>query len=257
MTAVQPGLVAALCPACRHPGRLHGLAGCTRAECFCLESMADAVPVAAPAVPAAPSGRALDALDPVCRCLHRRGRHAQSGTATPCRRCPCRNFTTEEATDAPAAPPSGPPPAAARPAGPPARGEGRPVDRPAARPAGRAGAGDGLKAPRRQDPRPAEDRALVTPAVVGEGDADEEVAAAVTVATVAAATDLTPAEAYAAREAQRLADLVAQVLDRALYSVARWYCPRCHYWPLDPGACEGCRAPLQPVYLATIPRSLT
>lgn len=82
-------------------------------------------------------------------------------------------------------------------------------------------------------------------------------AAAGSVATVAAATDLTPAEAYAAREAQRLADLVAQVLDRALFAAARWYCPSCHDWPLDPGACLVCRGPLQPVYLATIPRSLT
>lgn len=61
----------------------------------------------------------------------------------------------------------------------------------------------------------------------------------------------------AEREARRYAALVDQVLDRALYCVARWYCPRCHYWPSDPGACESCRGPLSAVYLATIPRSLT
>lgn len=42
----------------------------------------------------------------------------------------------------------------------------------------------------------------------------------------------------------------------ALYVSERWYCPACHHWPLNPGACPGCRAPLQAVYHATIHREL-
>jgi transcriptional regulator with XRE-family HTH domain len=265
------------------------------------------------AVPAPePSARTLDALDPVCRCRHRRGRHAQNGSATPCRRCGCRDFTTE-VPHAPATQPATAASAAARPAGPPAPGEGRPVDRPAARPAGRVGAGDGLKTPRRQDPRPADDRALVTPAAVGEDDADEEVTAAVgataaviglrgpswpilvrlraerkrqglTQTDVAIRVGVTDAyvsqlergrsraslEVIAALADAlghdidiRLVDRDAPVappadpLDAALYCAARWYCRSCHDWPLDPGACRVCHAPLQPVYLATIPREIT
>ncbi len=46
------------------------------------------------------------------------------------------------------------------------------------------------------------------------------------------------------------------LLAASLYVSSRWYCPKCHHWPLDPGACPGCRKPLQPVYNVTIPRSV-
>lgn len=47
------------------------------------------------------------------------------------------------------------------------------------------------------------------------------------------------------------------LLAAALYVSARWYCPRCHQWPLNPGACPGCHKTLQAVYHVTIPRSTT
>lgn len=46
-------------------------------------------------------------------------------------------------------------------------------------------------------------------------------------------------------------------LARALWVSSRWYCPACHNWPLDPGACAVCRRPLQAVYNVTIPREIT
>lgn len=167
------------------------------------------------------------------------------------------NPTIPGGVHAPAAPSKPAPAVAAPPARAAARDEAGPHAPAPARAAGRSGAGDGLKAPRRTDPRPAGDRALgQLPADVGGDDADGEVTA-VPEATGAAVTEPTPADALTAREAQRYAELVDRVLDRALYCVARWYCPRCHYWPPAPGACESCRAPLQPVYLATLPRETT
>lgn len=53
-----------------------------------------------------------------------------------------------------------------------------------------------------------------------------------------------------------IAALVGRVLDHAYFYAARWYCPSCVSWPLDPGACKRCTAPLQPVYLATLPREI-
>lgn len=123
----------------------------------------------------------------------------------------------------------------------PAPAEAAPV---AAAPPGPAPADEPVETPRRPDPRPAGNRAL-EPAAVGGDDADEEVAA-IDVGATAAATTL-----------DDLTALVAQVLDHAYFYAVRWYCPSCVAWPLKPGACEHCAAALQPVYLATIPRSLT
>lgn len=47
------------------------------------------------------------------------------------------------------------------------------------------------------------------------------------------------------------------LLAAALYVSARWYCPRCHHWPLNPGPCPGCRQTLQAVYHVTIPREIS
>jgi hypothetical protein len=123
-----------------------------------------------------------------------------------------------------------------------------------------------VKAPRRRTPRPAASRALGA-AVVGEDDAVEDVAAA---STNAAAAEPPPtAEPWLpGREPAHWDPPPAVVrlspppldygplLAAALYVSARWYCPRCHHWPLNPGACPGCRQTLQAVYHDTIPREI-
>lgn len=97
------------------------------------------------------------------------------------------------------------------------------------------------KRPRRTPARPAAPTAQVSRAVVGERDAAEGVAAVVL--PDAAATDPEPLD-------------LEPFLAQALYVSSRWYCPECHHWPLDPGACPACRGPLQAVYHVTVPRSL-
>lgn len=99
--------------------------------------------------------------------------------------------------------------------------------------------------PRRPNPRPATDGALDV-AVVGGDDADEEVAVSGATGAVTTLTVLGSLGAF-----------VDEMFDTAYYVAPRWYCPSCIDWPLDPGACRQCKAPLQPVYLATVPRSLT
>lgn len=69
-----------------------------------------------------------------------------------------------------------------------------------------------------------------------------------------------PAAAGAATPAAALDDLAAlvgRVLDRAYFYAARWYCGGCISWPSNPGVCPVCRGPLQPVYLATLPREVS
>jgi hypothetical protein len=87
----------------------------------------------------------------------------------------------------------------------------------------------------------------VNPAAVGEDDADEEVVAGA--GARAATTDPSPLDG--------LAQLVDRMFSAAYYVSPRWYCPACHLWPLDGGACTTCTAPLQAVYVATIPREVT
>jgi hypothetical protein len=228
---------AATCPACSHPQRLHNAYGCVRGDCDCALDRDGGQPVTEPA--AAPDGALLDALDPVCgRCAHRRGRHAVLGTGLPCRDCPCKTFA--EATDAAPSKAGRTPAMAAAPAGAPAVDEG-PADEPPAGATARAGFGLGLKTPRRPEPRPAGE-ALVCPAAVGGDDADEEVAA--------------DHGAPAATALAEIAVLVEKVLDHAYFFAARWYCPTCVSWPVSPGACVVCQTPIQPVYLATLPRSV-
>lgn len=243
---------AAVCPACRHSLRLHNAVGCVRAECECdLDRNGQAQP---DEPPGPPSATEVDALDPPCaRCTHRRGRHAVLGTGLPCRDCNCPSFATE-ALHAPVPTPGPAPAMAAAPAGPPTDREAGPDPAPAG---ATARAGFGLKAPRRPEPRPATDGALDVAAVGGD-DADEEVAAAVPVATGAAVTSDEQAAAVprAAAALDEIAALVQQVLTHAFMFSIRWYCRSCVDWPLDPGACRVCKAPLQPVYLATLPREI-
>lgn len=65
-----------------------------------------------------------------------------------------------------------------------------------------------------------------------------------------------PSVTAAASPLDDLAALVNTVLDRAYFYAARWYCAQCISWPSNPGVCPVCRGPLQPVYLATLPREL-
>jgi hypothetical protein len=243
---------AAACPACRHPLRLHNAVGCVRAECECaLDRDGLAQPLD---VPPPPSGAALDRLDPPCAaCPHRRGSHVVSGTGLPCQRCGCRSFAPE-VPDASSAPPPGSVAGdlGPAPAGPAAEAEAAP-EMPAAGATARAGFG--LKAPRRQNPRPATDRALDV-AVVGGDDAGEEVAAAVG-APAATSVEQAAAVPRAVAALDDAAALVEQVVQSALFYSNRSYCGSCVAWWSDPGACPVCNAPLQPVYLATLPRSLT
>lgn len=239
MTAVKPGLDAAvdLCPACRHGARLHGDIGCKRCDCSLTHTetlgAAALVNIAAPP----PSARTLDLLDPECaRCGHRRGTHVTTGSAAQCQRCACHNFTTDwEAADAaPAAPPPAPtPPARPVPAPAPAAPPAAPRHV-AEAPRRSAAPVAASKRPRLHQPRP------VSGARDGEDDADQ-VVTAVRPPSEAVTTYLDPETLFA----------------HALYVSSRWYCPRCHQWPLDPGACTGCKAPLQAVYHATIPREIT
>lgn len=122
-----------------------------------------------------------------------------------------------------------------------------------AAPAGRPAA---VEAPRRTDPRPAGDALVLPPAAVGGDDAGEEVAADVG-ARAAASVEQAAAVPRAAAALDDIAVLVQRVLDAAYWFTVRWFCPRCIAWPLDPGACATCGAALQPVYLATLPRSIT
>jgi hypothetical protein len=165
-------------------------------------------------------------------CSHPGRRH--DGDGCQIRDCWC---TIQGGTDAPVAPPSvaaspgpvpAPPPAVA------AAAAGV-VDEAARR------SGAALKTPRRTTPRPAVPVALVDPAVVGEGDA--EVAPGLLGAGPAAALTF-------------LSAFVDQLFATAYFVAARWYCPSCHDWPLQPGACRVCQAPLQAVYLATVPREI-
>jgi hypothetical protein len=94
---------------------------------------------------------------------------------------------------------------------------------------------------RRIPARPAATPRALAAAVVGERDAVEEVAVA---AGDVAATEPEPSD-------------VERLLARALWVSTRWYCPRCHSWPADPGACALCADPLQAVYLVTVPRELS
>lgn len=209
---------ATLCDGCRHPVRRHTADGCPVGNCWC-----DVDVAAAPAP--APSAQAVDLLDPVCRCGHRRGRHIAHGSAASCQDCPCTDFTTPG------------PQATTKRRSARKPGTQRPltVPPPAARPSGwgvvpvAVPADEALDAPRRNDPRPA---AVLSAAAGG----DEEVTAA----------DPSPAAA--------VTNLVDLVFASAYYVSSRWYCPACHHWPLDPGACATCSAPLQAVYIATIPR---
>lgn len=146
---------------------------------------------------------------------------------------------TDASATPPAQPATPPAPAAPAPADPPAA-PGDVVEAPrdpaVAEPAAELVAPE---RPRRTQPRTAEG-ALVDPAGPSGGDADQVVTA-----------DRPPSEAvttYLDPEA---------LFAHALYVSSRWYCPRCHQWPLDPGACTGCKAPLQAVYHATIPREIT
>jgi hypothetical protein len=113
-----------------------------------------------------------------------------------------------------------------------------------AAPAGRPAA---VEAPRRTDPRPAGDALVLPPAAVGGDDVG---------ARAAASVEQAAAVPRAAAALDDIAELVQQVLDRAYFFTVRWYCPSCHDWPLDPGACGMCTAALQPVYLATLPREV-
>ena len=101
---------------------------------------------------------------------------------------------------------------------------------------------ESVETPRRTDPRPAVERALVPAAVVGGDDADEEVAAE----PFTAATALDQPGAF-----------VEHLVATAYYVSPRWSCPSCISWPASPGACAVCGTPLQPVYLATVPREVT
>lgn len=162
--------------------------------------------------------------------------------------------TAREDHAAPAAPPAKPAPRAAAtpaPADPPAapRPQKPEPDEPA-----EVELTPAPEPPRRTQPRTAED-ALVTPAASSGGDADQVVTA-----------DRGPAEAVTTTfdlASERTTQTPATFLDpdllfaHAVYVSTRWYCPRCHEWPLDPGACATCRAPLQAVYHATIPREIT
>lgn len=272
-----------LCAVCRHPVRLHGDYGCVKGECECNSTGADlragVTTTAAPAVP--PSAAELAFLDVRCRCGHVRTGHVVTGSHVQCKVCTCRSFVAG-GSDAPAAPPApavpaAPVAAAPAPAAPPAAAPEPVREQPAPRPVAELppwlpGAGvphvkrakpspvvevttpdedvvrqvDAIiaaaKRPRRTPARPAAPSALGSAAAVGERDAVEEVAAAA-VDEPAAATvqplDLEP------------------LLARALWVSSRWYCPRCHSWPADPGACALCRDPLQAVYLVTLSRSVS
>jgi hypothetical protein len=261
VTAVKPGLAAALCSACQHPTRRHSPSlGCTVGECWC-----DGTDVPA-AVVAPPSAAELALLDARCRCGHGRTEHGQrtAGSGVPCFSCACRQFhvAVEGVTYAPVAPkaePAPPAPAAAAPApaAPPAA-EAEPVgEQPAPRPVT-----DGLprwdppKLPRSTPARPAAP-ALGSAAVVGELDAVEEVAVASTSAAVTASCadvrwDPLPAGVQATPEPLDLAPF----LGASLHSYAAWYCARCYQRRHDPGACPGCRRPLVPVHVVIVPRSI-
>jgi hypothetical protein len=104
--------------------------------------------------------------------------------------------------------------------------------------------------------RPAAPSALGSAVVLGEPDAGGEVAAAGPGATGEAAATLPawdPPKLPAPRTPPSPIDF-GPLLAAALWVSARWYCPACHQWPLDPGACPGCRRPLQAVHNVTIPR---
>ncbi|MET7395587.1 hypothetical protein ABZS66_19065 [Dactylosporangium sp. NPDC005572] len=216
MTAVKPGLAAA-CYACSHPGRLHSAStGCGRTGCWCTlspddltEATAGAEPAPAPAVQP-PDGRALNLLDPPCaRCPHRRGKHQQSGSGSPCTRCACRGFTTE-ATDAAPAPTT---PAPADAPQPPAT----PAPAPTAAPVTFREPADQqpVKPPRRS--RRAEPS---RPPAAPHGDADQEVAADVPRAA-AATSDPTCPGTHAATDHRLMAVLGVDGLDQILPEVAR------------------------------------
>lgn len=233
MTAAAAGL---LCSVCRHPDRRHNAAGCLVDGCWC---NGDAPAVSAVPVPP-PSDRTLDLLDPVCgRCPHRRGKHAITGHATVCQRCSCRGFTpkTGDADAVPTAPASDVPELA-----PAASTTGGGEEAAEADPAAGRDAGHGepveLETP---DDRP--------PSVLAVSEAEASTS------TEASAThvDLASARTTPTPDAYLDPDLL---FTHGLYVSVRWFCPPCREWPLAPGACVTCRAPLQPVYVATIPREL-
>ena len=285
-----------LCTTCRHPARLHAGLGCACGDCFCVSPAADliaeagaTVEVAVETAVAPPSAAQLALLDGLCSCGHVRTKHKVAGSSVICRVCACHAFTVpaEETTDASAAPPAEPAPpsvaaapasavASAAPAGPvgeppaprpvavelppwlPGAGVPRvkrqPVpivevttpDEDVARQvddivaAGKAAA---RKRPRRTPTRPAVSPALVSAAVVGERDAVEEVTAAILPAAVTDPPEPEPLD-------------YGPFLARALWVSARWYCPHCHSWPANTGACLTCSQPLQAVYLVTVPREI-
>lgn len=213
----------ARCPVCRDLARIHNTAGCVRADCECVLPYGGTNATTAPPGPTPPP--------------------------------PAAAPTPAAATAAAPGPPREPTPPVAEPWLPGAGYKRLKAERPdlpdvtADDPAlARADEIIALaKTPRRAEPRPA-GTALVDPAAVGEDDADEEVVAVVAGAR-AATTDPSPLDG--------LAQLVDRMFSAAYYVSPRWYCPACHLWPLDGGACTTCKAPLQAVYVATIPREIT
>jgi len=236
---------AARCHGCGHPARIHNPAGCVFGQCECVVARAELMPdaprlevpdgiVSTPAVkaPAPSNGGGGHAAQ---------GRPVEADAAAAAPVVPVR---PSSAWDPPKLRPLPPLPGAGTPRTAPMPGEVATPDESVARQVDDIIAAAKLaarKRPRRSDARPAAPTAQVSRAVVGEPGAVGEVAVA---PTSAAATKPEPDpfdwEPF---------------LARALYVSARWYCPKCHHWPVNPGACPGCRKPLQAVYHVTIPRS--